>query len=62
VKIHTTKNVIAKPKSSSGLDWIYDLELMLDKHSGLGIEDDVANMSESELWGVYQWLSSLQES
>ena len=56
------KRVIATLKPYADLEWLKDLERLIAKYSGLGVENDIATMSVPELWGLHQWLSSLQES
>jgi hypothetical protein len=39
-----------------------ELEMLLSRHSGLGIGSDVLHMSALELHGLYQFLTRLQLS
>jgi len=38
------------------LGWMEELPILLTKHSGLGVDPDIAGMSIIELWGIYQYL------
>jgi len=39
--------------------WLNELPALLWRHAGLGLTEDVSQMSLSDLHGVYQYLSRL---
>ncbi len=40
--------------------WLVQLHQLLERHSALGIQADIANMNQTELWGVYRFLRRLE--
>lgn len=42
------------------LDWLSDFELLATKYAHLGFTPDLASLTILELWGLYQWLQSLE--
>jgi len=47
------------PKYLDNFNWIAELELLLVKHSSLGIGADIYSMTLIELWGVYLMLKNI---
>ena len=47
------------PRYLDNFDWLNELELLLVKHSGMGIGAEVYSMTYLELWGLYQWLKHI---
>ena len=45
----------------SDKNWLERLQVLLVRFSDLGISDDVAGLSLTELWGVYCFLSRLAD-
>lgn len=41
------------------LQWLVDLKRLSIRYSHLNVSPDLANMSLSELWGVYLWLKGM---
>lgn len=40
-------------------DWIQKLQTLAMRYSHLGLNPDLANLSEVELYGIYVWLRNL---
>ena len=43
-------------------DWLYELNGLLVRFSGMGMNADLAALSLCELWGIYCYLRRLAES
>ena len=39
-------------------DWLNEFEMLLNKHSSLGIGAEIYSLTFFELWCLYQWLKS----
>ena len=46
------------PKYLDNFDWLTELELLIVKHSSLGIGAEVFGMTCIELWGLYLMLKN----
>lgn len=49
------------PKCLDNFDWLIELELLIVRHSGLGIGAEVLSMTYIELWGLYIMLKNRGE-
>lgn len=47
------------PKYLDNFDWMAELELLIVRHSGLGIGAEVFSMTYIELWGLYLMLKNM---
>lgn len=46
----------------NGANWLDELNMLLARFSGVGIEPDIAALGLCELWGVYCYLRHLAEA
>jgi len=42
------------------LDWLSELDILINRHSSLGFCADISSMTIGELWHLYQYLSNLE--
>ncbi|MEE9354307.1 MAG: hypothetical protein V3U75_01825 [Methylococcaceae bacterium] len=43
------------------LKWLEELPTLVSRHDGMGLEPDLVCMRLIERWGIYNWLSRLED-